>query len=100
MDITSHKVHNPLDIRMSGKFTFSDHPHFRPVIEKISENDLRQIIFYMDKVEFVDSAALGMLLLTHDEAEKHNKKITISGATGQVKKMFNAARLGTLFNMQ
>lgn len=100
MDIVIQENQDALDIRMSGKFTFIDHPVFRQIIEKMSDPNVRQIIFYMDRIEFVDSAALGMLLLAHDEAAKHSKKIVISGIQGQVKKMFDVARLGTLFTLR
>ncbi|MFO0388323.1 MAG: STAS domain-containing protein [Alphaproteobacteria bacterium] len=100
MDTAIQQNQDTLDVRMSGKFTFSDHPIFRQIIEKMSDPNIRQIIFYMERIEFVDSAALGMLLLSHDEAEKNGKKIVISGIHGQVKKMFDAARLGTLFTLK
>lgn len=54
----------------------------------------------MRQVDFVDSAALGMLLLARDEAQKHDKKLIISGIQGQVKKMFTVARFDSLFSLQ
>jgi HptB-dependent secretion and biofilm anti anti-sigma factor len=87
------------NLTLSGKFTFADHPEFREILAKIGEDDVRQIVLQMSGVEFVDSAALGMLLLARDEAEKHNKSLILSGATGQVKKMFEMAKFSNLFTI-
>ena len=53
----------------------------------------------MAQVNFVDSAALGMLLLARDEAEKYRKQLVLRGAAGQVKKMFDMARFNMLFSL-
>lgn len=99
MEITKHLKQGTYDITLSGKFTFSDHPEFREILQNMVDKDVRQVVFHMSKVEFVDSAALGMLLLAADEAEKHQKQLMICGAAGQVKKMFDMARFSTLFSM-
>ena len=99
MEITKHLKQGIYDVTMRGKFTFTDHPEFREILQEMGGNDVRQIVFHMSNVEFVDSAALGMLLLAGDEAEKYQKNLVISGAAGQVKKMFNMARFDTLFTM-
>lgn len=99
MEIVKHLNQGTYDVTMSGQFTFTDHPEFRAILAKIGDKDVKQIIFNMRQVEFVDSAALGMMLLAHDEAEKHHKQLIISGATGQVKKMFDMAKFNTLFTM-
>ena len=84
---------------LRGKFTFSDHIEFREVLHKIEDNDVTQIVFHLGNLEFVDSTGLGMLLLALDAAESQQKKLTITGAMGQVKKMFDLARFHTLFSM-
>ena len=97
MNITKQLHQGTYDITFSGKFTFSDHAAFRDVLQHISENGTQQITLHMQAVEFVDSAALGMLLLALDESQKHRKRLVISGASGQVKKMFDMAKFNTLF---
>ncbi|PIR39300.1 MAG: hypothetical protein COV35_01935 [Alphaproteobacteria bacterium CG11_big_fil_rev_8_21_14_0_20_39_49] len=58
------------DIKMQGKFTFADHKNFKDVIGVFNDNKLSRIEINLDQVEFVDSAALGLLLLVRDEAKK------------------------------
>ena len=99
MDVTKEISQGTYNITLSGKFTFSDHPVFREIVQNIGDRIVQKVIIYMSKVEFVDSAALGMLLLARDEAEKYQKPITLCGASGQVRKMFDLARFNTLFAM-
>jgi HptB-dependent secretion and biofilm anti anti-sigma factor len=99
MDIVKNLNHGTYDVTLNGKFTFSDHQAFREILDKIAEKDVQQIVLHMSGVEFVDSAALGMLLLALDESEKHQKRLAINGPTGQVKKMFDMARFNTLFSI-
>lgn len=99
MEIATHLKQGTYDVTMRGKFTFNDHPIFREILQHIASDEAQKIVFHMAQVEFVDSAALGMLLLARDEAEKHKKHLVISGSVGQVKKMFDMANFSTLFNM-
>lgn len=84
-------------VTLRGKFTFNDNPEFRGILEKIGHKDIHQTIFHMDDVDFVDSAALGMLLLAYDEAKKHSKSLLLSGVNGQVKRIFAMARFEQFF---
>lgn len=97
MDISSKQQHETYEVTLSGRFTFSDNPEFREIIYKIDDQDVKQVVLYMSQVEFVDSAALGMLLLAREAALKLQKQIVLRGATGQVKKMFDMAKFDTMF---
>jgi HptB-dependent secretion and biofilm anti anti-sigma factor len=99
MDIVKHMHNGIMDVTLSGKFTFNDHPEFRDVLDMFKAKDVTTIVLNMAKTEFIDSAALGMLLLALDESEKYHKPLLVSGAVGQVKKMFDMAQFHTLFAM-
>ena len=87
------------DVTLTGKFTFEDHMEFRSLIQEIAQPEMEKLVLHMQGVEFIDSAALGMLLLALDESRKHDKPLVISSAGGQVRKMFDMARFDTLFVM-
>ena len=86
-------------VTLSGKFDFSDHKCFREVIQKISDQDIKQIVLDMGQLDYIDSAALGMLLLAHDEANKYKKEIAIDAMAGQVKKTLELACFDEMFVM-
>lgn len=100
MDIFPIENNGTYEVTMRGRFTFADNAKFRDVIQSISSSNIRQILLRMEQVEFVDSAALGMLLLAKDEAEKQKKGIVVQGAHGQVKRMFDLAHFNQFFTLQ
>ena len=100
MDITTQNDNGTYNVTLSGKFTFTDNPEFRTILDKISDANISKVILHMERVEFVDSAALGMLLLAYDESEKHKKALLLEGVNGQVKRIFAMARFEQFFKFQ
>ncbi|MEI7669499.1 MAG: STAS domain-containing protein [Pseudomonadota bacterium] len=99
MDIIKNLEKGTFNAIFTGKFTFMDNPAFRSVLDSMLDKEVNQLVIEMKGVEFVDSAALGMLLLARDEAMKNNKKLIIKGINGQVKKMFELAHFEQFFNL-
>jgi HptB-dependent secretion and biofilm anti anti-sigma factor len=99
MDIVKQLSGGTYEVTFIGQFTFNDHPEFRDVLERFKERDVVSVVLHLGSVDFIDSAALGMLLLALDESEKHRKSLVLQGATGQVKKMFDMAQFHTLFTI-
>jgi len=100
MEYAQHREGSTYWLNMAGRFTFADHVPFREVLEEIASPNIEQVRFQMEQLEFIDSAAMGMLLLALEEADKHHKSITLKGANGQVRKMLSVARFDTLFAME
>jgi anti-anti-sigma factor len=84
-------------IGLSSKFTFADHNDFKSIIERVRSLDFKTIDIDFSNVTFIDSAALGLLLLLRDEAEKADAKVMLSHPQGQIKKMFDVSRFGEIF---
>lgn len=99
MDITSHVQQNTLLAKCRGKFTFADHEIFREILQRMSVPEVRVVMIDLRDVDFLDSAAMGMLLLARDEASKQKKELSLHGAQGQVKKMFDLASFHSHFNI-
>jgi len=87
-----------LELALSGKFTFADNKTFNDVIDEIES--YKNIVIDMGKVDFIDSAALGILLLMRDKCEKSATSLEIRNPKGQVKQMFDISRFGDLFNIR
>ncbi len=99
MNISLHPASPNLQITLNGQFTFNDHGAFREVLRYVENPEFSQFTVDLSSVSFVDSAALGMLLLARDMATKHQKTISLKGASGQVKKTLDIAKFNTLFTM-
>lgn len=87
-------------LNMSGTFTFSDNGKFRTIVNDLRESHVVAATLDMQKVEFIDSAALGMLLLLHDEANKKGVAVTLVVGEGQIKKMLHLSNFEEIFTIE
>jgi len=84
---------------LSGEFTFTDHVAFREVADRLFETKDRSLVIDLSKLEFIDSAGLGMLLIAREEAGKANRNLSLRGPQGQVERMFSVTKFNTLFTI-
>jgi HptB-dependent secretion and biofilm anti anti-sigma factor len=87
-------------ISVSGEFTFTDHGPFKRMITEMFETKGNAIIIDLSKLQFIDSAGLGMLLLARDEAKKANRELVLKNPSGQVKRMFGVTKFDKLFTVE
>lgn len=99
MDYRQDVSGSTCNIVMSGKFTFSDHEKFREIIDNIKKGIAKSFIFDFREVDFLDSAALGMLLIAREESEKNSSTIILRNID-KVSRMLKVAKFDALFNMQ
>jgi anti-anti-sigma factor len=100
MQITSNENTGRLILRLDGRFDFHSHREFRAAYEKALEtNGVREIDINFEKVDYLDSSALGMLLLLREKAEASSKQVTLSGLKGTVKQVLEIANFGKLFTI-
>ena len=54
----------------------------------------------MTDCDFIDSAALGMFVIAHDEASSKGVELSIKGVKGKVKDVMYAARFDSLYKFE
>lgn len=101
MQITSDEDAGRLILRLDGRFDFHSHREFRAAYEKALEaSGVREIEINFAKVDYLDSSALGMLLLLREKAEASSKQVTLAGLKGTVKQVLDIANFGKLFTIR
>jgi anti-anti-sigma factor len=93
-------VGNDANVAMSGDFTFADHARFLEVMNRLFGTQGVPVAIDLSKVDFIDSAGLGMLLIARDEAKKASQQLTLRSPQGQVKRMFAVSKFETLFTIE
>jgi anti-anti-sigma factor len=88
------------NVSFSGDLTFTDHIAFREVADRMAATSGKTMVIDLSKLDFVDSAGLGMLLIAREEAAKSNRALILRGAKGQVKRMFGLTKFDTLFTVE
>mgnify|MGYP002640061892 FL=1 len=100
MSITSAVSDNgkKVTISVSGKFDFQLYDEFRSsYVETLGAGV--QYVVDLAGTDYLDSSALGMLLLLREHAGGEGSKIVISNSSADVKKILDVANFGKLFEI-
>ncbi|MCX8016880.1 MAG: STAS domain-containing protein, partial [Rhodocyclaceae bacterium] len=65
----------------------------------LAQADAPEIRIDMGGLEYIDSSALGMLLMFRDKARKHNKTVALHHAQGYVRQVIDTAQFDRLFTI-
>ena len=87
-------------VLLDGRMTHKDYKGFRAILAKINEDKPVRVVFDLTKVSFVDSSALGMLLIIRDAAIQDKREVVLKGATGQVETLIKVGKLDKYFSIQ
>jgi anti-anti-sigma factor len=82
---------------MTGRLTFADIQPFKQVVGLMPDAQGRRFVIDLAGVSFIDSAAMGMLLMARDSAAQASVSLALTGAQGQVKRILDVAKFDTLF---
>ncbi|CAG0953793.1 STAS-domain containing protein [Rhodocyclaceae bacterium] len=101
MNLTTSVAGNRLTIRLEGRFDFSAHRAFREAIKAaVANKDIKEVVLDMMKAEYIDSSALGMLLLSRENCTGAGKAIRIANPRGTVKEVLHIASFEKLFTIE
>lgn len=85
-------------IRIEGRFDFSAHHDFRDAIKAAMANaSATDIEIDLSAANYIDSAALGMLLLSLENAKAAGKQLALARPVGAVKQVLDIANFQRLF---
>ncbi len=88
-----------LTIRIDGRFDFSAHQEFRDAYEQ-SKSGARRFVVDLRNASYLDSSALGMLLLLRDHAGGDSADIRITGCNADVRKILAISNFDQLFRIE
>lgn len=86
---------------LSGKLTFDDMKIFRQMIEEMSKTSANKWIVDCTRLEYIDSAGLGLLLRVKAMSEKSGGNAVLRvPADGKVRAMLDISRFDQLFTYE
>ena len=88
-------------ITMEGRFDFQVHREFKEAYTPLVDNAaVREIEVEMSKVDYLDSSALGMLMLLNERAKGANKTVSLLNTSGVVSQVLEVANFSKIFNIR
>ncbi|MGE5470005.1 MAG: STAS domain-containing protein [Bacteroidota bacterium] len=87
-------------IKLNGRFDFNTHRDFRAAYEPlIADAAVKAVTVDFAGVDYLDSSALGMLLMLRDKMGGASKEVALAGVRGNVKQVLDIANFGKLFQI-
>jgi len=99
MSVSSHDTDGgkSVSVVISGRFDFNDHKEFRDAYSPYAPD--ASYTLDMSSADYMDSSALGMLLLLREHAGGDKAKIKVSGCKDEIKKILTIANFQKLFEI-
>ena len=86
-----------VELSINGRFDFSQHADFRNSYRQQSPD--ADYVVDLQKAEYLDSSALGMLLLLREHAGNHSSRISIINTPAEIMQVFKNANFENLFKI-
>jgi anti-anti-sigma factor len=101
MDVKVTTAGSVAIINMKGRFDFSAHRVFKDAYEPLlQQKESATLEINLAEVAYMDSSALGMLLLLHERAQAVGKAVVLSRANSTVLQILDIANFGKLFTIR
>lgn len=101
MDVAVEQTNRSATVRLGGRFDFKSNLAFRNNTRPLlTEPDVDTIVIDFADVPFVDSAALGLLLLLRAQAEDARKHVVLRHCGPELQRILTVARFHLIFHME
>ena len=97
MAITTSSADNVVRIIVGDRFSFDSHNEFRAAYKDAPKGS--GFIIDMGQTSYMDSSALGMMLLLREHAGADDAKISIVGCSPEIKNILTISKFDKLFNI-
>ncbi|BFT64932.1 STAS domain-containing protein [Pseudomonas moorei] len=88
-----------LTISVKGRFDFAKHQEFRESYERTDGAMPRSVVVDLKEATYLDSSALGMLLLLRDHAGGDHSDVRLVNSSSDVKKILAISNFDKLFDI-
>lgn len=87
-------------VRPQSRFDFNCYRAFRDAYEPALESkEVKRILVDLKEVQYMDSAALGILLLLRDRAKAVSKEVELVNTSGAVREVLEIANFPKVFKI-
>jgi anti-anti-sigma factor len=99
MEYNKRLENDALHIKLDGSFTIADSDYFLTMLDGVDHTVIHTVKLDFSQLKFIDSSALGLLLLLKHEAQKRGMIAQLTNLSGQVWKAINLCQFDKLFEI-
>lgn len=100
MEFTIVENGSSLDVALSGSFSFADNDKVSELVHAVDASRKKRTTVSLERLESIDSAGLGMLIVLSDAAQLRGVGFSVRGARGQVKRMLEITAFDSMVQVE
>lgn len=93
MKITQETHNKKATLRLEGNFTYTQRKAFQEALKTVSTDQVEEVVIDLSQVAFLDSAALGLLMISHRQLEAERRKLSLAYPQPTVRQIIELANL-------
>lgn len=93
MTITEEIHEQTATLKLEGGFTYTQRKLFQDTLRNLATKKIEHIIVDLAQVAFLDSAALGLLMITHRQLMADKRKLSLAYPQATVRQIIELANL-------
>ena len=100
MNVSVNHENGRARLALKGRFDFTCHRSFKQAYEDAFAGvSVNELVVDMRDVDYLDSSALGMLLLLRDKGKAMGKPVSLANCGGTVRDVLRVANFDKLFTL-
>ena len=93
MKITKEVHNHKVTLKLEGNFTYTQRKPFQEMLKAVSVDPMEHIIIDLSQVAFLDSAALGLLMISHRQLQAEKRTLSLAHPQPTVRQIIELANL-------
>lgn len=96
MEYSLQQDQDAIVVKMAGELTLEDEEKFRALSAETTQLPGSKCLIDLSKLEFLDSAGLGLLLVMKELCEAENKTVSLKVGGSAVREILDISEFGSL----
>ncbi len=93
MTITEEMQNHTVTLKLEGSFTYTQRKLFQETLKTVGTKNVEHVIIDLAQVPFLDSAALGLLMITHRQLVADKRRLSLAHPQATVRQIIELANL-------
>ncbi len=99
MRVVERKAQSGTVLDLHERFDFGARGTFKEAVEKVRQEACSHLIVNMQGVTFMDSSALGLLVVTYQNFKRVNSKVSLLNPQGYVRQVLDLANIPNMMTV-
>ena len=93
MKITKEIHNHKVTLKLEGNFTYTQRKPFQEMLKAVNVEPMEHVVIDLSQVAFLDSAALGLLMISHRQLQAEKRTLSLAYPQPTVRQIIELANL-------